>query len=130
MLQFGDVEDLHALEQCKTVHSDFFSVLGDIRLNAAVYGDTGWDAVFQKQWRCVMSQWCIIKVMDQSRLNHRIYQWSVNHGNFRSKNWPYGIKQMIDESIVGDLFAAGSENINKTFITNRINEHIKTQDTR
>ena len=31
----------------------------------------------------------------------------------------------MDESNVGDLFAAGSENINKTFITNRINEHIK-----
>ena len=35
---------------------------------------------------------------------------------------------MMDESNVGDLFSAGSENINKTFITNRINEHIKTQD--
>ena len=35
---------------------------------------------------------------------------------------------MMDESNVGELFATGSENINKTFITNRINEHIKTQD--
>ena len=84
--------------------------------------------VFQKQWQGVMSQWCRIKEMDQSRLNHRIYQSSVNHGNFRSKNWPYRIKQMMDKSNVGDLFSAGSENINKTFITNRINEHIKTQD--
>ena len=35
---------------------------------------------------------------------------------------------MMDESNMGDLFATGSENINKTFITNRINEHIKAQD--
>ena len=106
----------------------FFLGVGRYTPNAAVNGDTGWDAVFQKQCQCVMSQWCRIKVMDQSRLNHRIYQWSVNHGNFRSKNWPYRIKQMMNESNVGDLFEIGSENINKTFITNRINEHIKTQD--
>ena len=106
----------------------FFLGVGRYTPNAAVNGDTGWDAVFQKQWQCVMSQWCRIKVMDQSRLYHRIHQWSVNHGNFRSKNWPYRIKQMMDESNVGDLFSIGSENINKTFITNRINEHIKTQD--
>ena len=96
----------------------FFIGAGRYTPNAAVNGDTGLDAVFQKQWQCVMSQWCRIKVMDQSRLNYRIYQWSVNHDNFRSKNWPYRIKQMMDESNVGDLFAIGSENINKTFITN------------
>ena len=53
----------------------FFLGVGRYTPNAAVNGD----AVFQKQWQC-----CTIKVMDQSRLNHRIYQWSVNRGNFRS----------------------------------------------
>ena len=64
--------------------------------------------------------------MDQSRLNRRIYQWSVNHGNFRSKNWAYRIKQLMDDCNTGDLFTAGSEN--KHFIINRIDEHLKTQD--
>ena len=66
--------------------------------------------------------------MNQSRLNNKIYLRSVNHGNFRSKNWKYRIKQMLDESNMGDLFATESENINETFINNRINEHIKTHD--
>ena len=64
--------------------------------------------------------------MDQSRLNRRIYQWSVNHGNFRSKNWAYRIKQLMDDCNTGDLFTAGSEN--KNSIINRIDEHLKTQD--
>ena len=75
-----------------------------------------------------MNQWCRIKLMDQSRLNRRIYQWSVNHGNFRSKNWTYRIKQLMDDCNTGDLFTTGSENINKSFILNRISEYLKTQD--
>ena len=86
---------IKVMDQSRLNHRIYQWSVGRYMPNAAVNGDTGWDAVFRKQWQCVMSQWCRIKVMDQSRLNHRIYQWSVNYGNFRSKNWPYRIKQMI-----------------------------------
>ena len=33
----------------------------------------------------------------------------------------------MDDSNTGDLFTTGSENINKNFIINRIDEHLKTQ---
>ena len=46
-------------------------------------------------------------IMDQSRLNRIIYQWSVNHGNFRSKNWAYRIRQLMDEYNTGDIFYYG-----------------------
>ena len=59
----------------------FFLVVGRYAPNAAVNGDSGWDSIYLTLWRCVMNQWCRIKLMDQSRLNCRIYQWSVNHGN-------------------------------------------------
>ena len=106
----------------------FFLGVGRYAPNAAVNGDSGWDSIYLTQWRCVMNQWCRIKRMDQSRLNRRIYQWSVNHGNFRSKNWAYRIKQLMDDCNTGDLFTTGSENINKSFIINRISEYLKTQD--
>ena len=72
-----------------------------------------------------MNQWCRIKLMDQSRLNRKIYQWSVNHGNFRSKNSAYRIKQLMDECNTGDISTSESENINKNFIINRISEILK-----
>ena len=51
-LQFGDVEDLHALKQCKTAHSDFFSVLGDTRLMLLLMAIQAGTRYFKKMAMC------------------------------------------------------------------------------
>ena len=108
----------------------FFLDVGRYTQNAAVQGDTGWDSVYQKQWSCIMSQRCRIKKknMEQSRLNHKIYRWSVSLGNFRHKNWAHRIKVMMENGNIGDIFGQVSRNINKAYIMRHINEHIKTQE--
>ena len=105
-----------------------FLGVGRYTPNAAVQGDTGWGSAYQKQRPCIMNQWCRIKNMEQSRLNHKIYRLSVNHGNFRHKNWAHRIKVMMENGNIGDIFGQVSWNINKAYIMRHINEHIKTQE--
>ena len=90
----------------------------------------GWDTVYQQKWRNVMNHWCRIQIIDHNRLNYKIYQWSVSQGNPQRKHWAYRIKSMVSESNIGDLFLTNSDHMNKSFIMNQINEHIKEHETR
>ena len=128
--QFGDVKVFRVLARCKTELFDFFLGVGRYTSIAAVNGDMSWDSVYQQQWRNVMNQWCRIQLMDHNRLNYKIYQWSVSQGNPQRKNWSYRIKSMMSESNIGDQFLTSSVNMNKSFIKNHINEHIKNQETK
>ena len=38
----------------------FYLGVGRYTSNTAVSGDTGWDTVYQKQWKIVINQWCKI----------------------------------------------------------------------
>lgn len=105
----------------------FFLGVGRYTPNAAVNGDTGWDSVYQRQWSNILNHWCRLRLMDQSRLNSRIYQWSVSHGNYRHKNWAHRIKLMLHDANVGELFAAESSNINKRDIKAKVNECLETR---
>ena len=76
-----------------------------------------------------MDQWCKIQLMDHTRLNYKIYQWSVSQGDPQRKNWAYRIKSMMSDCNIGNLFLTSSVNMNKKIIKNKINEHIKNQET-
>ena len=95
--------------------------------NAAVNGDTGWETVYQKQWKVVVNQWCRIRRMNVNRLNYKVYQWSVNHNNSRHKNWAGYVKDMFTQVGFSYLFEASSDTLSKRFIQDSINTHLKTQ---
>ena len=61
--------------------------------------------------------------MDENRLNHKIYQWSINLGN-----WAYRVKSMMDDVNIGNNFDQLPANINKAYIIKQTIEHIKSQE--
>lgn len=65
----------------------FFMGLGKYAPNLAVNGDMGWKAPVVKQWECVFRQWNRYALMENSRLNRKIMQWSFSCAKNRSKNW-------------------------------------------
>ena len=87
------------------------------QMHVAINGDMRLDSVYQKT--VTMRNEPMVSNKGYGSGQIKLYQWSVNNGNFRKTNWAYRIKSM-DESNTGDLFVAGSESINKAFITNQI----------
>ena len=99
----------------------FFLGVGRYTPNVAVQVDTGWDSVYQNQCSCIMRQWYRIKIMDENRLNHEIYQWSIDLGNCRHKNWAYRVKSMMDDVNIDNNFDQLPANINKAYIIKKDN---------
>ena len=106
----------------------FFLGVGRYAPNAAVNGDTGWQSVFQRQWHSITNQWHRTKRMNPNRMNYKLYQWGVYHGNNRHKNWAYRVKQMLEESGIGNLFETNVANISKRYVKEKVIGHIKTQE--
>ena len=102
----------------------FYLGVGRYTQNTAVSGDTGWDTVYQKQWKIIINQWCKIRRMDQNRLNFKVYQRSSSTNNTRYKNWARNVKHMFDEVGLGCVFAAHSDAISKRYIQNTVTAHL------
>lgn len=105
----------------------FYLGVGRYTPNAAVNGDTGWDTVYQKQWKVITNQWCRIRCMDQDRLNFKVYQWSANNHNLRYKNWAHNVKHMYDQAGLDYVFLASSNDLSKKYIQDSVNSYIKSQ---
>ena len=105
----------------------FYLGAGRYTPNAAVNGDTGWDTVYQKQWKVVVNQWCRIRRMDPNKLNFKVYQWSVNNNNTRYKNWALRVKDMFHQVGLNYNFAAERDTLSKGYIQETINTHLKAQ---
>lgn len=73
--------------------------------NNAIYGEIAWHPPHVKQWKSVAQHWHRIKVMDKSRVNHRIFMYCHSKSNNVCKNWQFRfIKYMNDIRLSDTLF--------------------------
>jgi len=89
----------------------FFLGVGRYAPNAAVQGDMGWKPPTQRQWICVMRQWCRLVNMPEHRISKKVFGWAHNkavYGN--TKNWVHYVIQYMNK-------------INMQHLTNIENEH-------
>ncbi|XP_053391650.1 uncharacterized protein LOC128554398 [Mercenaria mercenaria] len=101
----------------------FFMGVGKYTPNVAVNGDIGWVDVYIKQLSSVLSQWYRIRSMSSSRLNYKIYQWSVSQINTSCKNWSFRLRKLFIEAGVGNIFdAIDISNIDKVGIKDKVLE--------
>ena len=88
----------------------FYMGVGRYTPNAGVAGDTGWKSTYLKQLKNVFGRWCRIKSMDGQRINVKIYNWSIRHGDTgRSKNWAHHVKDILNDSNLLDYFHMSSD---------------------
>ena len=67
----------------------FYLGVGKYTPTAAVAGDMGWIPSFTKQWKCTSNLWSRFSIMNNGRINNRIFNYFLNNNNSRCKNWPW-----------------------------------------
>ena len=76
----------------------FFLGVGKYSPNAGVLGDTGWEPVIAKQWKVVTNHWIRMRLMDENRINARVFRWAESKSGRGCKNWNFRVKQSFEEA--------------------------------
>ena len=69
--------------------------VGKYTPNDAINGDMGWKPPYVKQWTNVCRHWERCTKMDTSRINFKVFKWSLNKANSRIKNWNLRVMEMF-----------------------------------
>jgi hypothetical protein len=73
----------------------FFLGTGKYTPIVAVQGDMGWKPIIIDQWKSVCNHWHRCLLYNDCRINKKIFNWSVNKGNNRCKNWPFIVRDKL-----------------------------------
>ena len=73
----------------------FYLGTGKYTPNVAVQGDMGWKPIIIDQWKSVFNHWHRCLLYNDSRKNKKIFNWSVDKGNARCKNWLFIVKDKL-----------------------------------
>ena len=63
----------------------FYMGVGKYTPNDAVAGDMGWKPPAVKQWTHILRHWCRCTKMENSRINYKVFQWSVRKSSYKIK---------------------------------------------
>lgn len=103
----------------------FYLGVGRYTPNAAVHGDVGWLSPFVKQWKLIINQWYRIGVMDDNRLNKKVYKWAFRANNNNRKNWCFRVSKMFQECGIENLFSEVDISvINKRYVIAKIQDKL------
>ena len=98
--------------------------MGKYTPNLAVHGDIGWIPTQVKQWKSLGRLWCRFKDMSQSRINKRIFEWSISSASTGCKNWAFKFKAHMTKLNMECIFAENAFN-SKNYIHVLNNIHAK-----
>ena len=73
----------------------------------------------------MINQWCRRRYVDPNRLNFKVYQWSAS--NMQYKNWAYNVKHMLDQSGLGHMFVANSNDLSKRYTQDSVCSYLQGQ---
>ena len=73
----------------------FFLGVGKYTPSAAVAGDMGWLPPIVKQYKNICNMWHRYSSMNISRINSKVFQWTVNIAGRNCKNWVFIVKKMF-----------------------------------
>lgn len=76
----------------------YYMGVGKYTPNAVVHGDSGWKPIDVRLWSSVLNQWIRIKLMDNSRINSRSFDWCERNCSCTCKNWNYRVNMMLREA--------------------------------
>ena len=75
----------------------FYMGVGKYTPNMSLYGDMGWMPCSIKQWSNVFRSWSRFSMMNNNRLNKRVFTWANMYENNRIKNWHYRVRAKFKE---------------------------------
>ncbi len=79
---------------------------------ASFYGETGWKQPQHHIWICVACQWCRLARMDESRLNQKVFVWSVG-----KKNWTVNVRSYFQKINMEHILDIDSDRDLKAIMT-------------
>ena len=66
--------------------------VGKCTPNIAVKGDMGWVPSQVRIWNSMGRCWARFNDMNEDRLNKKVFNWGINHGENRCRNWYFKFK--------------------------------------
>lgn len=73
----------------------FYLGTGKYTPNAAVQGEMGWKPILHEQWKVICSHWSRCLNYDSIRVNKKIFNWTLNKGSSRCKNWSFIVTEKL-----------------------------------
>lgn len=73
----------------------FYLGTGKYTPNAAVQGEMGWKPILHEQWKVICNHWSRCLNYDSIRVNKKIFNWTLNKGSSRCKNWSFIVTEKL-----------------------------------
>ena len=106
----------------ETIHNRamrFYLGTGKYTPNAALIGDMGWEPIIVKQYASVANFWARCINMDDTRINKKVFSYSVRKSGPSCKNWAFRVKCLLQDHRCNEF--CNIENfVCKTVLVNRI----------